>query len=414
MNESIVGTLEWLTQCQEDGELRLLLGSLTTEFNLTVGGLKWHWLLSRDKITVEESLGTEDFHVIIPGDAWSSFLATPPPPQYTTLQAMIMAVPGVKVSGNAVKWVQAAAAVERVFSLAHSPIPRASRTRTVNMGGISGKYVEVDTSTGRHLIYYEESGRGRPLVLLHTAGADSRQYHALLADPTLQNEWHMFAFDLPWHGNSPPPDGWWKTPYQLTAKEYIEDILAFLQATNLDDKRPVILGCSMAGAIVLILASQYGAMFGGAISCEAGFNTAGRSTPWAYDPQVNSYQFIRTWVGGMMAPTGPEESYHMALWHYGQGGPGVYSGDLAFYSQEWPRIQTALQPTQCPLWIMVGDYDYSCSKEASCEVAKKMGGHFVPMKFIGHFPMVENAERFIDYLTPILQQLYINRGGKQR
>ena len=45
-----------------------------------------------------------------------------------------------------------------------------------------GRYVHVDIGGEMHRIYFEESGAGIPLVCLHTAGSDGRQWRHLLAD----------------------------------------------------------------------------------------------------------------------------------------------------------------------------------------------------------------------------------------
>ena len=58
-------------------------------------------------------------------------------------------------------------------------------------------------------IFFEEAGAGIPLLCLHTAGADSRQYRHLLNDRAVTNRYRVIAFDLPYHGRSNPPDGWW-------------------------------------------------------------------------------------------------------------------------------------------------------------------------------------------------------------
>lgn len=398
----------WLGGCKKDGELRSLLGSMAIEFNLAIGMTWWHWAVSRRRIIVDAARKGGDFDIVIPEEVWSTFIQSPPPAGYTTLQAMLNRLPGVTRSGSAVKWAQSAASVERLLTLARGMTrPYGGDNSTLSLADVTGRYIQVKTSVGHQLLYYEQSGQGSPILFLHTAGSDLRQYHSLLGDPALQQHWHMVAFDLPGHGHSPPPDGWWAEPYELSADRYIEYIFAFLEAIDLRNRRPVILGCSMAGAVALIMASEYGEVFSGVISCEAAFNTQGRRTPWANDPQVNAEQYISTWIGGMMAPESPEEHYRTALWHYGQGGPGVYLGDLAFYSRDWPQIHPRLSLSKCPLWVMVGEYDYSCSPEVSQRAAEKMGGHFTLMPSLGHFPMVENPERFREYLLPILTELRI-------
>ena len=73
---------------------------------------------------------------------------------------------------------------------------------------VVGRYVNL-TSEGRdYRIFYEEAGQGRPLICLHTAGADSRQFRHVLNDADITNRFRVIAFDLPLHGKSNPPDGW--------------------------------------------------------------------------------------------------------------------------------------------------------------------------------------------------------------
>ena len=50
---------------------------------------------------------------------------------------------------------------------------------------IVGRYVHVDIGGVMHRIYFEENGSGIPLVCLHTAGSDNRQWRHLLCDDEL-------------------------------------------------------------------------------------------------------------------------------------------------------------------------------------------------------------------------------------
>src|SRR3712207_6509501 len=119
---------------------------------------------------------------------------------------------------------------------------------------ILGRYLAVDVKGVPHRVYVEEAGSGIPLLCLHTAGADSRQYRHLLNDPEVTSRFRVVCFDLPWHGRSGPPDGWWLTRYELTTAHYLALIEAVWNALALD--RPVVMGCSMGGAIVLRVASR--------------------------------------------------------------------------------------------------------------------------------------------------------------
>jgi pimeloyl-ACP methyl ester carboxylesterase len=71
---------------------------------------------------------------------------------------------------------------------------------------ITGRYAHI----GNARIYFEEAGQGIPLVCLHTAGSDGRQYRAVLNDSSITKNYRVIAFDMPWHGKSSPPAGWEK------------------------------------------------------------------------------------------------------------------------------------------------------------------------------------------------------------
>ena len=73
---------------------------------------------------------------------------------------------------------------------------------------IVGRYLQLRYNELDHRIFFEEAGQGVPLLCLHTAGADSRQYRHLLNDAEVTKRFRVIAFDLPYHGRSTPPSGW--------------------------------------------------------------------------------------------------------------------------------------------------------------------------------------------------------------
>jgi len=86
---------------------------------------------------------------------------------------------------------------------------------------IVGRYFSVGFDGVDYRVYVEEAGGGVPLLCLHTAGADSRQYRHLLNDADVTRRFRVVAFDFPWHGRSNPPAAWWLMRYQLTTKAYL-------------------------------------------------------------------------------------------------------------------------------------------------------------------------------------------------
>jgi len=132
---------------------------------------------------------------------------------------------------------------------------------------VTGHYVHVPFEGEEYRIFYEESGHGIPLVCLHTAGTDSREWRHQLNDPEINERFHVIAFDLPRHGKSIPPKGWWKEEYKLTARFYADLVVAFCRELGLE--RPVVMGSSMGGNICLHLAQRYSDYFRALIAIEA-------------------------------------------------------------------------------------------------------------------------------------------------
>ena len=95
---------------------------------------------------------------------------------------------------------------------------------------VVGRYLNLESGGRSYRIFYEEVGTGRPLICLHTAGADSRQFRHVLNDPEITDRFRVLAFDLPFHGRSNPPDGWWLEKYRLTTNVYLGLIRDFLAA----------------------------------------------------------------------------------------------------------------------------------------------------------------------------------------
>jgi pimeloyl-ACP methyl ester carboxylesterase len=271
---------------------------------------------------------------------------------------------------------------------------------------ITGRYVYVEVAGVRNRIYFEESGEGHPLVCLHTAGADSRQYRHLLCDEEIASRWRVIAFDMPYHGRSLPPEGWWEKEYLLTCDAYVETVMAFVRALGLE--QPVVLGCSMGGAVVLELARKHASEVGAVIGLEAASKIEGRFVDWSIMPDVNGSVVAATWTYGLMAPQSPEAARREVWWVYSQGGPGVYRGDTYFYSVDWDLRgrEKEIDASQCPVYLLTGEYDYACTAEETAATAASIpGAKSAKMESIGHFPMAENYPRFRQHLLPILREL---------
>jgi pimeloyl-ACP methyl ester carboxylesterase len=276
---------------------------------------------------------------------------------------------------------------------------------------IVGRYLHLELGGRPHRVYFEEAGTGIPLVCLHTAGADGRQARHLMLDEEITRHYRVLAFDMPWHGKSFPPDGFQNEEYRLTTASYTEMIVAFCRALELD--KPVVMGCSIGGRIVLNLAIEHAAMFRALIGLEsADYQSPWYDTTWLNRPDVHGGEVCAALVSGLVAPQSPDVTRHETLWMYKQGGPGVFKGDLYFYRVGGDlRARTgAIDTTVCPLYLLTGEYDFSCSPDDTLRTARSIPGAKVTiMKELGHFPMSENPAQFRRYILPCLEE--IRSGG---
>ena len=271
---------------------------------------------------------------------------------------------------------------------------------------IVGRYLPVAINGETHRVFVEEAGTGVPLLCLHTAGADSRQYRHVLNDGAVTDRFRVIAFDLPYHGRSTPPDGWWLKKYRLTTDSYIEMIRGVWRALELE--RPVVMGCSMGGAIVLKVAAEFQDQLTGVVGLESSAYAPGRYNEFLHHPAIHGGELCASYTYGLNAPGSPEPSRRENWWYYSQSAPGVYQGDVHFYSIDWdgrPDLKR-IDTNRCKVALLTGEYDYSCTPQMSEAVAAAIpGSRLTIMKGMGHFPMIENYPGFRPHLLAALDHV---------
>lgn len=271
---------------------------------------------------------------------------------------------------------------------------------------IIGRYFSIDIDGSEHRLYVEEAGRGAPLLCLHTAGADSRQYRHVFNDAAVTDRFRVVAFDLPYHGRSAPPDGWWLKKYRLTAASYLDTIRAVWLALGLE--RPVVMGCSMGGAIVLKVAAEFQNELRGIIGLESSAYAPGRYNEYLHHPAIHGGELCASYTWGLNSPLSPEASRRENWWYYSQSGPGVYQGDVYFYSLDWDAREDVkrIDTNRCKVALLTGEYDYSCTPAMSEAVAAAIpGSRLTIMQGMGHFPMIENYPEFRPHLLAALDHV---------
>ena len=278
---------------------------------------------------------------------------------------------------------------------------------SVTLEPIVGRYTSFAIQGKQCRVYFEGAGSGIPLVCVHTAGADNRQYRHLMNDPEITSRYRVLAFDMPWHGKSYPPEGWQETEYQLSTALYVDTVMAFCAALELE--RPVVIGCSIGGRIVLQLAHLHSDKFRALIGVEAAdHQQPWYDTSWLHRGDVHGGEVCAALVSGLVAPQSPAVYRHETLWQYMQGGPGIFKGDLYFYrvDSDLRGKLSGIRTDLCPLYLLTGEYDFSCTPEDTLRTAEAIpGAQVTVMREVGHFPMSENPTQFRKYLLPVLKSI---------
>ena len=70
------------------------------------------------------------------------------------------------------------------------------------------------------------------------------------------------------------------------------------------------------------------------------------------------------------------------------------------------RDRNLIDTSKCPVYLLSGEYDCSCTPERTLETAKRIkGSKATIIPGIGHFPMSENPDLFKTYIYPILDEI---------
>lgn len=358
-----------------------------------------------------------DIRLIADQASWDQYLSAAPAPGYQNLLSMF-SIHQLDVIGDQLAMYRYLFLIEGLLSSVRAAAPlQLPQGRNVtglpSIDPVIGRYLRLEIDGKPHSIYFEEAGQGIPLLCLHTAGSDGRQYRALLRDSEITSRFRVIAFDLPWHGKSSPPAGFERELYLLTTERYMEIVIAVTRALQLD--RPVVMGCSIGGRAVLHISMRYGNDFRAAIGLQSALYAEVREMAGApglehlYRPDTYGSEVGAASVATIMAPNSPPVEYWETLWYYMQSGPGVFMGDLYYYFSDGDLRNGGLcvpDGARCPLYLLTGEYDLSATPEMTAELAREVNAeHFEVMKKLGHFPMSENPELFRTYLLPVLDMI---------
>lgn len=340
-----------------------------------------------------------DFTVILEEDAWISLLAEQPTPGTQHILAHLAPRGAGEVRGDHLAFAQHIHLVRRTVEVlaGRADVP----PTPVDLSLVEGRYVRVDVDGwGTCDVYVESVGTGRPIVFLHTAGADSTQFHGLFSLADRFPGRRLISFDLPWHGRSSPAQARRLLDYELTSETYAGCVVAVIAALELEEP-PVLVGASMAGAAVVEVAARHPTSIAAAIGCQVGPRVGNRHNAWLRNPKVNQALFVPEWTFGLMSPNSPKADRDRVWWGYSQGGYAVYERDIVYYTTCWDidNVAPMFDAATPPVVLMSGAYDYTVPPAATMSLAQRVpGAVFHEMPELGHFPHAENPVAFAEHL----------------
>jgi pimeloyl-ACP methyl ester carboxylesterase len=260
---------------------------------------------------------------------------------------------------------------------------------------VTGHYIAIDGTR----TYFDECGEGTPIVCVHTAGSDSREYMYML--PLLAEQgFRAIALDLPGHSRSYPVD-WEPT---RTIHEHAEFVHRFAQ--EVCEGKPVMIGCSIGGDVAVDLAAHRSGDYLAIIAMEGAAWTPSFPSPAELERPSWSPSWRDVMERAAIAALNrgcPPAKVEELRWQH-RGAQEAASGDLQGWATHDVRGQ--LGDVRCPILIVKGDADFWVPAELVQLTAEEIGeqAEVQILDGVGHYPMFEDPERITQLTTEFVRR----------
>jgi pimeloyl-ACP methyl ester carboxylesterase len=268
-----------------------------------------------------------------------------------------------------------------------------------NRGGIKETDMALCYLEGKR-IFYEVTGQGRPVVLVHGAGQDTTSWRYNI--PDFARTHTAVALDLPGHGKSEvifPPIN--------QTSEYARFVWLFMKEMRLD--RPVLMGHSMGAGICMSIALEHPGGLGGIVPVDGAEKVVGVFDHDIHQAYLDSPMELKLEMTmesfrslcSKATPTARIEEIAQDLLRIH---PDVTAADTqAFNSFD---IGAQVQRIDVPVFLISGSDDFLVTPEMVRRTGEKIKNSRVTiLEGVGHFPHTEAPERFNkevgDFLTTL-------------
>lgn len=246
------------------------------------------------------------------------------------------------------------------------------------MSGLEDRFVE--TAFGR--IHYVECGEGEVILLTHSGGASLHEFDENIE--RLSARARVIAWDVPGHGDSRPSTG------HISMHDFAQAAVAFLDALGVE--RAHVAGCSLGGIVSIVLAAHYPDRIGKAVIIDAQL----RPCQWWAD----NWNWIEDMFSEVVQPREKVAARFRNLtdalyrqWNIDRAKAGVRTMiDVLWAAREYDLLAD-LERMKVPTMMIAGAVGPAV--DSLDEYRNRVpGGRLEIMADCGHFPMLDDPERF--------------------
>jgi len=253
---------------------------------------------------------------------------------------------------------------------------------------LAGSYVTIDGLW----IYYETVGKGRPIILIHTAGTDSRIWRDFMLEFPMGSEFELVALDLPGHGKSDPWPNWRRRRFSIS--DYAGVVIKFIDALGVREE-PIIMGCSIGGDIALKVAIELGkaGREGLVFPINAAMNTRTFSEDQIRNADPTDIEPTLNYCGRRCT----KEVLEKIAWIKSTNRREVYINDL--YAWNEFDVTSELDELSAQVTLIRGQDDPLVTRDMATSTCSRIRRCvYVELPSVGHYPMIENPGELIKAL----------------
>lgn len=294
-----------------------------------------------------------------------------------------------------------------------------------DLAGPNSRFVDVPLAGDTLTVHYEETGSGRPaLVLLHGFAASTFSWRKVL--PALGEKWRTVAFDRPAFGltERPLPATWqgdWTTQNPYAPGTQVELTTGVMDRLGIDEA--VLVGNSAGGAVAMLTALAHPERVKALVLIDPSVYGGGPGQAPIVRWLLNTPQLRR--LGPLLARQiqGRGLNFARSAWHDPAGiTDEIWAGyQKPLQAADWDRalwemtaaaapsgLPDRLDQLALPVLVITGDDDRIVPTAQSVRLAEELpNAELVVMPACGHVPQEECPQAVLDAMQTFLDHITI-------